>query len=315
MNFIFYYLLLELKLFNRKLLQIGFNLNLFWSIVPAIFILSALHIIQNGENSTWILVAFLTLLFQNKNSTLHQEFLDTNIGKGKIILIRLIRNLLLALPFVISMLYFGKVLHTLALIVIAMIGAYWLTPKLKPMIISTPFRKYPFEFIIGFRRYFWIWLLLIPTIYLSYTYQNDAIAIFVFAVILLVQLQFFSYQEPTWYIWNEAKSPTEFLFFKIKIGMICNFISITIPTLILFIVLPNSFLLIVSIWAFSFVLCAFSILNKYAYIPNQLAALQGFLFTLNLIFPPLLLFSIPYLFKKAEQNLKHFLYDSSSRIE
>jgi hypothetical protein len=188
-----------------------------------------------------------------------------------------------------------------------MVSSFVFVPKFKAVAIPTPFRKYPFEFIIGFRRYFWIWLFLIPMIYLSKTYQNDALTIFIFAVILLVNIQFFNIQEPTWYIWNEAKSPTEFLFFKIKIGLICNFISITIPTLILCLILPNSILVFVSMWAFSFVLCAYSVLSKYAYIPDQIPTLQGFLFTINLIFPPLLLFTIPYLFKKAEQNLKHFL--------
>jgi hypothetical protein len=222
-------------------------------------------------------------------------------------LIRIMRNLLLAFPFLLALLYFNKVLQAAGLIAISMISVFVYTPKFKTLVIPTPFRNYPFEFIIGFRKYFWIWILLFPMIYLSKTYQNDSLAIFVYAVILLVHLQFFSIQEPTWYIWNEAKSRTEFLFSKIKIGMICNFISITIPTLILVCILTNSTVIIVSMWAFSFVLCAYSVLSKYAYIPNQIPALQGFLFSLNLIFPPFLLFSIPYLFKKAEQNLKHFL--------
>jgi hypothetical protein len=307
MKFILYYLKLEFKLLNRKLLQIGFNLNLFWSIIPVILLFSAIQIIQKSDHSTWVLLIFLSLLLQNKSSKIQQEFLVSNIGKGKIYCIRLVRNLLISLPFLIALLYFNKVPQSLGLIVISMVSSFVFVPKFKAVAIPTPFRKYPFEFIIGFRRYFWIWLLLIPMIYLSKIYHNDALTIFIFAVILLVNIQFFNIQEPTWYIWNEAKSPTEFLFSKIKIGWICNLISSTVPALILCFILPSSILVFVSMWAFSFVLCAYSVLSKYAYIPDQIPALQGFLFSINLIFPPLLLFSIPYLFKKAEQNLKHFL--------
>jgi hypothetical protein len=307
MNFFLYYLKLEFKLFNRKLLQIGFNLNLFWSIIPIILLFSAIQIIQKSEHSAWVLLIFLSLLLQNKSSKIQEEFLFTNIGKVKIYSIRLIRNLLMSFPFLLALLYFNKVPQSLGLIAISIVSTFVFVPKFKTVAIPTPFRKFPFEFITGFRRYFWVWLLLIPIIYLSKTYQNDALTIFIFAVILLVNIQFFNIQEPIWYIWNEAKSPSEFLFFKIKIGLICNLISITVPTLILCFFLPSSILVFVSMWAYSFVLCAYSVLSKYAYIPDQIPALQGFLFTINLIFPPLLLFTIPYLFKKAEQNLKHFL--------
>lgn len=307
MNFILYYLKLEFKLFNRKLLQLGFNLNIFWSIVPTILLLFAIQIIKKGDASTWILLALLSLLFQNKNTSIHQEFIFNSVGKVKITQIRIFRNFLLALPFLLALLYFNKLLQAAVLMAISMMSAIVYIPKFKILVIPTPFRNYPFEFIVGFRKYFWIWILLFPMIYLSKTYQNDSLTIVVYAAILLVHLQFFSIQEPIWYIWNEAKSTSEFLFFKIKVGMICNFISITIPTLILSCFLTNSTFIIISIWAFSFVMCAYCVLSKYAYIPNQIPALQGFLIFLNLIFPPFLLFSIPFLYKKAEQNLKHYL--------
>ena len=307
MNFIIYYLKLELKLLNRKLLKTGFNINLFWSIVPLILLLAGVQIIQKGDTSSWILVALVSFAFQNNNSAIHQEFLITNIGKFKIGLIRQIRNVLLASPFIISLIYYDRTMHALSLLALALVGIYVNVPKFKTIVIPTPYRNYPFEFIVGFRRFFWVWFLLIPIVYVSKVYQNDALTLFIYAVIMLIHLQFYNNQEPTWYIWNEAKSPSEFLVNKMRIGLICNLISFTIPTLLLLLALSDSWIILVSMWGFSFVLCAFSILNKYAFIPQQLPALQGLIFALNIVFPPLLLFSIPYLFKKAEQNLKHFL--------
>jgi len=307
MKFIAYYLNLEWKLINRKLIKIGFNLTVFWIVVPALFSLIAWNLVQKDTISAWVLLGGFSLLFQVPLSKIHHNFLDANVGKLNITAVRITRNLLLSIPLVLLFAMFNKWQQILALFVLALLFSWIKTPQIKLFALPTPYRKYPFEFIIGFRRYFWIWTILVPMIYVSKTYQNDALAIFAFAVILLVQLQFFNTQEPTWYIWNEAKTPSEFLFYKIRIGMICSLISNTIPAILLCIFLPESTIIIASMWALSLILGVFAILCKYAFIPSQLPTMQGFIFAFNLIFPPLLLFSIPYLFKKAELNLKNFL--------
>jgi hypothetical protein len=307
MKFIAYYLNLEWKLINRKLIKVGFNLTVFWIVVPALSSLIALNLVQKDSISAWVLLGGFSLLFQVPPSKIHHDFLNTNLGNLNISAIRITRNLLISIPLIVLFLVFNKWPQILALFVLAFLFSWIKTPQLKLFALPTPYRKYPFEFIIGFRRYFWIWTILIPMIYVSKIYQNDALAIFAFVVILLVQLQFFNIQEPTWYIWNEAKTPSEFLYFKIRIGLICSLISNTIPAILLSVILPESAIIIASLWALSLVLCPFAIVCKYAFIPSQLPALQGFLFAFNIIFPPFLLFSIPYLFKKAELNLKNFL--------
>jgi hypothetical protein len=307
MKFIAYYLNLEWKLINRKLVKVGFNLTVFWLVVPALFFLIALNLVQKGSISAWVLLAGFSLLFQVPRSKTHHDFLNTNIGKLNISTIRITRNLLISIPLVVLFIVFNKWLELLTLLVLAVSFSWIKTPQLNYFALPTPYKKYPFEFIIGFRRYFWIWTILVPMVYVSRTYQNDALAIFAFAVILLIQLQFFYTQEPTWYIWNEAKTPSEFLFHKIRIGLICGLISNTIPAILLSIFLPQSAAIIASMCALSLILGVFAILCKYAFVPSQLPTLQGFIFAFNLIFPPLLLFSIPYLFKKAELNLKNFL--------
>lgn len=307
MKFIAYYLNLEWKLINRKLNKVGFNLTVFWLVVPTLFFMIALNLVQKDSISAWILLGGFSLLFQVPRSKTHHDFLNTNIGKLNISAIRITRNLLISIPLVVLFIVFNKWLELLTLLVLAVSFSWIKAPQLSYFALPTPYKKYPFEFIIGFRRYFWIWTILVPMVYVSRTYQNDALAIFAFAVILLIQLQFFNTQEPTWYIWNEAKTPSEFLFHKIRIGLICSLISNTIPAILLSIFLPESAAIIASMWALSLILGVFAILCKYAFIPSQLPTLQGFIFAFNLIFPPLLLFSIPYLFKKAELNLKNFL--------
>lgn len=202
---------------------------------------------------------------------------------------------------------FGKWQQSFGLIIIAFSAAFLKLPQINAAAIPTPFRKFPFEFIIGFRKTFWMWFLLLPTLYLCFKYNNNALALAGFAVILIVQIQFYNVQEALWYVWNEAKTPSEFLFHKIQTGLICMLISNALPTILLSIFLPDAAWAIIGTFLLSLILATFAVVNKYAWIPNQLPAIQGFLFVLNLFFPPLLIFSIPYLFRKAEANLKNIL--------
>ncbi len=307
MKFIAYYLKLEWKLINRKLIKVGFNLTVFWIVVPALFSLIAWNLVQKDTISAWVLLGGFSLLFQVPPSKTHHDFLDSNIGKLKIALIRITRNLLLSIPLVLLFAAFYKWQQILALIVLALLFSQFKTPQINFFTIPTPYKKYPFEFIIGFRRFFWIWLILPPAVWLSSTYNNFSIALFALSIIMLIHIQFYNVQEPVWYIWNEAKTPSEFLFHKFKIGTICTVITNTIPTILVGIFLPESAWIAAALFALALIMTIFSILSKYAWIPNQISTLQGILFACNLFFPPLLLFSIPYLYKKAENNLKNYL--------
>jgi hypothetical protein len=300
-------LLLDWKLFNRKLVKTGFNLTIFWLIVPIFLFLISKHLIERGTNSAWILIFLFAAIFQVSNAKLHRDFLITNIGLQKIRAIRILRNLLLAIPLLMMLIISGKYQQSLALTIIAISAAFLKVPQTNARRIPTPYRKYPFEFITGFRRFFWIWLILPPSIWLGSAYNNYSIALFALSIVMLVQIQFYNVQEPLWYVWNESKTPSEFLFHKFKIGTICSTIANTIPAFFVGAILPESIWMVASMVMLALVMTIFTILSKYAWIPNQISTLQGILFASNLFFPPLLLFTIPYLYKKAENNLKNYL--------
>jgi hypothetical protein len=307
MKFIAYYLKLEWKLINRKLKKVGFNLTLFWIVVPALFTLIALNLVQKDTISAWVLLGGFSLLFQVPRSKMHHNFLEANLGKLNIILIRITRNLLISIPLVILFLVFHKWQQIIALLVFAILFSNFRAPQLNYFAIPTPYRKFSFEFIIGFRRFFWIWLILPPAVWVGSAYDNYSIALVALSIVMIIQIQFYNVQEPVWYIWNESKTPSEFLFHKFKIGTICSTIANTIPVFFVGAILPESIWMVAALFMLALVMTIFSILSKYAWIPNQISTLQGILFACNLFFPPLLLFTIPYLYKKAENNLKNYL--------
>ena len=306
-KFIRFYLFLEWKLTNRKLKKVGFNLTLFWLVVPALFSLIALNLVQKDTTSAWFLLGGFSLLFQVPRSKMHHDFLDANIGKAQITLIRITRNLLLSIPLFVLFVVFHKWQQIIALLVISILFSWLKAPQINYFAIPTPYRKYPFEFITGFRRFFWIWLILPPSIWLGCAYNNYSIALFALSIVMIVQIQFYNVQEPVWYVWNESKTPSEFLFHKFKIGTICSTIANTIPAFFVGAILPDSIWMVAAMVMLALVMTIFTILSKYAWIPNQISTLQGILFASNLFFPPLLLFTIPYLYKKAENNLKNYL--------
>jgi hypothetical protein len=175
------------------------------------------------------------------------------------------------------------------------------------LVIPTPFYKKPFEFTIGFRKSFIVFIGCYVLTIISIKVNNFNLGVFSMLVTFLTCMSFYSKPEPLSYVWNYSKHPIAFLITKIKTALTFSFlITIPIALLLLFFNIDMAFYIIL----FQFVGMLYivnNILSKYAYYPSEININQAFIVGASIMFPPLMLLTIPLFYSRAKQQLNTIL--------
>ncbi|MFP5471359.1 MAG: hypothetical protein ACLGGV_07160 [Bacteroidia bacterium] len=180
-------------------------------------------------------------------------------------------------------------------------------PSLK-IRIATPFIKFAFEFIIGFRKtYFFILL-----IYLIFTVSilNNNYYVGIFSVIMLFEcivLYQISYLEPKYFLLNFYYTPAEFLLFKIKTSIYQSIILIIIPAIFLSIIFPNTIAPTLIVVTIGFFVVILSVIMRYSFYPDKMNSSVIAVIMISEWIPPSLVYLIPIMYSRAKINLKNIL--------
>lgn len=180
--------------------------------------------------------------------------------------------------------------------------------------LLTPFRRYPFEFIILFRRTWLVYLVLYSLGIIALVVHNFNLLLVVIALLGFVGLQAYAEIESKELLWNYSMSPPAFLRHKIKRGVVqqlCLLLPLMllggsvfygqIPWLLLVVLVMSAVLILV-------------LLMKYAVYPGATGIVMQFLILISIVLPFLLIGLIPYYYRKAWRNLALEDYDSTRRI-
>lgn len=149
-----YYLKLQLTRLQRWLQNLGINPYFALVLGLIFFVLLSKSLFYKTEYAKWIyLFTAISIIFkcseQKRNDTLR------NIFRAKdYFLIRIAENFIVATPFLLYLLFNKEFSTAFILLPMIPIMAYFRTNNFTNYTIPTPFKKYPFEFIIGFRRTF-----------------------------------------------------------------------------------------------------------------------------------------------------------------
>ena len=82
--------------------------------------------------------------------------------------------------------------------------------------VPTPFYKRPFEFVVGFRKSFFLIFLLYSILTIALVVSNLNLGIFAMMAIYLVLSGYYSSAEPSFFVWIYALTPANFLGYKIR---------------------------------------------------------------------------------------------------
>lgn len=252
-----------------------------------------------------VLLSLLAPLL-NLSSSDRNVFLK-GLFKERYLAIRFSENALLALPFILALSLSGDFLIVLFAFEMAALAAFFTVKLPSGLIIPTPFSKAPFEFMIGWRKRWYAYVLVLVALAMAWQLDNVNFAFFAQAISMLLAMLNYAEPEPPYYIWMHRCSPKQFLMRKIAKGTLHAQYTGALVLLIFALLFPKLILVAATIQVVASIYLVAVILAKYVAYPRAMSFPQAIKLAIALWFPPFLLYLIPTWFKEASINLQKLL--------
>jgi len=298
---------LQYQLLNRHLREFGISPVLAYSMMLVLFIGISELFFRRLFMPEYIYPLIGLSLFGILQNAERTEFFKRIYLPQKYQKIRTIEYLLLASPFVIFLSFKFAFISAFGFFAIAIVMSFLPDLKISGKSLPTPFGRFPFEFTVGFRKSFPVFILAAILLGIGLKVDNFNLGMFSIALVFFVFLSYFSLVEPLTYIRFFACSKSAFLQKKMKIAVLYSSAFALPYALVLAIFYPDKILFIAILLFLGLLYVVAALLGKYAAYPAALNILQGFALGFSLMFPPLLLFVIPWFYKLALKNEKILL--------
>lgn len=301
------YFTLQFKMLNRQLIEWGIEPIFGYASGLFIFSILSFQLFNKTQYADVIYIVIALSQVIKLNEVVRNNFLKLTYPTIDYLKLRVIENWIISSPFVIFLIYTNKYLFASFLLISSTLLILLVLKSKSNYYIPTPFFKYPFEFIIGFRTNFGLFLFTYFLTIMSVIVSNFNLGIFSLIVTLMGCVAYFTNPENKFYIWIYSLSPKEFLYTKTK--MIVYYSTILcLPILIcLSIFFYNKIDLILGIQCLGYLFIYMTMLAKYSVFPDKLNLRYGIVLALTIWLPPIILLIIPYLYIESTKKLKELL--------
>jgi len=302
-----YYFLLQSKRIHRHLKDFGIEPIIGYVVIIVLFYLLSSFLFENVMHANYIYLCISSLFVYGTNAAENRTFIKLHFSVTDYQKITILNAILKVTPFAIFLIYKGNYIEILLVYTIACCVSFIRKRGKISLTIPTPFSNKPHEFIIGFRKTCWIFLLNYGLAIIAVYVDNFNLAIFSMLSVFFVCASYYMKKDPEFYIWVYTMNPKEFLRYKIRIAFICSFIVLFPVFLILLIFYLNQLHIILLFYILGFLYMGMYILIKYAFQNQGVEIFQGIIGMLCLLFPPIMIIAIPYFYTKAKNNLELLL--------
>jgi len=302
-----YYFTLQYKILNRHLRAFGLYPILGYLLGVILFVAGSLYLFSKTEYAAYI-YAFLALSpLSLLSETKRTDFLKSCFSVQDYSKIRMSENLILIFPFLIFLGFKKEWLVLLGLTFVAILLAKIHFKNQLNYTIPTPFYKKPFEFIIGFRTAIGMIGFAYFLTIMGISVGNFNLGIFSLLVVFLTSFSFYAQPDSQFYVWIFSHSSATFLLDKIKIGI--GYITIlALPILLgLGYFFPEKWRLLLLFLGLGYLYLSTIILAKYAAFPRAMNLPESIFIVVSVLFPPFLLFVIPFFYRRSIKNLNTIL--------
>ncbi len=301
------YFALQYTMTNRKLNELGIPPPVAYFLVLVTFVCLCEYLFYKTEFAkSLLLFAVLSVLLRTSESK-RNEFLLLLFGTKKYHLVRIIENLVLSLPFAIVLAFHHAFLEAVCLFPASTALSLVSFKNNFNYSFPTPFYKKPFEFAVGFRNTFYLFILAYFVTVMAILVDNLNLGLGSILLAFLVSLSYYLKPEDEYIVWSHAMSPARFLFEKLKTATLyISFLALPIILgLASFYPEKITLVLLFSLIGFAYLWC--TILAKYAAYPHEMNLPEGLPLAFSIFFPPLLLAVIPFFYTKSLQKLNRLL--------
>jgi hypothetical protein len=283
-----------------------FGLHPVFALLLAILLIGlSILLYKKTAHAPYLFLGTTLLVLWNAAASNRIDFLKCIFGNVNYLYVRLAENTILCLPVLIWLIF---IWHPLVLVIpIFIVGFVFVEVKIKSKTLPTPYFKYPFEFIIGFRKNVVIILFTYMLSVIGLLADNYNLIAFALILLFLVAAGFYQHAENEYYVWIYSISASNFL--MLKVGTACLLALLTsLPIIILMAICYLQF------WYFTLFITAMGavvmltfILARYAYYPQSITLPAIVIIGLCLYQPLLFIFSIPFFYFQALKKIKGLL--------
>jgi hypothetical protein len=297
------YIYLQFTLINRRLKDWGLHPAVGYLLSLLVFTGFSVFLFYKSELAAYIYVLFPIFFSFRLSEAKRNDFLKTCFSDTDYKAIRVVENLMIAFPFVVFLLYKQCFLMPAALIGIIVLSALGNLKTDFTWVIPTPFSKRPFEFTVGFRNTFYLFIASYCLMGIAVAVDNFNLGVFALIVIMATAWTYYVKPENDYYVWIYAMSPVRFLIDKMKTALLYSFL-LSLPVLLLsgFFYRENAGILLL-FFTGGYLFLMLMIVAKYAAYPEEINLPQAVLIILCFSFPPFLILVIPYLFYQSTRQL------------
>ena len=302
-----YYFQLQYMRIARWLKEMGVHPVIGIIAAICLFVVGSFYVFYKIEIAEWV-YAGVALVVVGQMSVLERNEEMRRMCKGvEYKKWRLIENVGLAFPFVIYLLYEREWGVALLLLTAAIILSFVTFRQLIFKSIPTPFKRIPFELIMGFRRTGILFLVMFFVMMKAIQVDNFNLGLVLLIATYLIQMSYYLITENDYFVWIFSLTKKAFLVKK-WISSQIGAAVISIPfALLLAVFFPEKILFVLSAIALGHLWITTSVLCKYATFPKEMNVAQAFIFVGAIILFPFLIFLIPFYLKKANSSLELYL--------
>ena len=301
------YFKLQFLLINRHLKDDWLPPAVSYPLFAIAFIGFSIYLFHKLTFAEYLYVLIYLYFISFLSDKCRNNFLKICFGGSDSKIIRVLENLIMALPFIAFLLCRQCFAVSTIVLALGVILSSVNTQEKFSIVIPTPFSKNPFEFMVGFRNTFYIIAFAYTLTIIAVSVNNFNLGVFSLLIILLIAANYNVKSENSFYVWQFALSPFRFLLYKIKISLWHSFLlcSPVILVLCLFYFDRTGVLLFTFVFGFAFLSTV--VLAKYSIYPVEIGIGTGIFLALCLVSPPLMAIAIPLFFHKSVKNLNTIL--------
>jgi hypothetical protein len=302
-----YYLGLQYNMLNRQLRDFGLHPIGGYLLTLITFIGASVYFFLRVKYAGYVYALVALSVVATLSETNRNKFLKTCFTLSNYYKLRLVENSLLVLPFV-AVLLFQKDFLIAAFLFISSVILVRLNINTNiNLTIPTPFYKRPFEFIIGFRKTYFITILSYALAIIAVSVDNFNLGIFAILLDFAICISFYTTPEDKLYVWIFSLTPKSFLKHKINVAILFSTI-LTLPiTACLCIFFKDRIAILAGIQLLGYLYLVTVLLVKYSVFPQQVTLPRVLLIGVSFFFPPLLLGVVPFLWRQSVKRLNEVL--------
>jgi len=301
------YFQIQWNVINRYIREVGLNIVLVWLLSFISFVGLSIVLFNQYEYAQFIYPILPIFLLVRLADFKRKEFLRMCYGDQKFHLIRFFENLILSMPFLVFLIIFQYYLIAFVLLLVASALTLFQSRSKFHFTIPTPFYKYPFEFVVGFRKTFLLIAMIFILAFIAVRVDNFNLGLFSFILGFLVSMSYYSFTEDKYHVWIYLYKPKRFLIGKIQSAVIFNSLLYFPITIFFCYFFYENIYQILILYAIGSLFLVYIVFIKYSAFPNKIGLKESIILAVTIYFPPLIIVTIPYFYFQSLKSLNKVL--------